>query len=73
MEYPVAQELKEKWGKKPCDHPHFEKVYYAGAFLINYACTQCGTDFTIAQKLEIDELRKKGLKRVEEVEEGLKG
>ncbi len=59
MEYNLAQKLKEDWGKKPCDHPHFEKVYYTGAFLVNYACTQCGADFTIAQKLEIEEARKK--------------
>jgi hypothetical protein len=58
MEYYLAQKLKEEWGDKPCDHPRFEKVYFTGAFLINYACTQCGADFTIAQKLEIDEMRK---------------
>ena len=59
MEYNTSQKLKEAWGKKPCDHPRFEKVYYTGAFLINYSCTQCGEDFTIAQKMEIDETRKK--------------
>jgi len=64
MEYNTVQKLKEEWGNKPCDHPRFEKVYYTGAFLINYACTQCGADFTIAQKLEIEELRKKQRHRV---------
>ena len=59
MEYNKALELKEKWGNKTCDHPHFEKVYYTGAFLITYACTQCGADFTIAQKLEIEGIRKR--------------
>jgi transposase-like protein len=59
MEYYKALKLKEEWGNKPCDHPRFEKVYYTGAFLISYVCTQCGSDFTIAQKLEIDEMRKK--------------
>ncbi len=58
MEYYQTQRLKEEWGNKPCSHPAFEKVYYTGAFLINYACTQCGADFTIAQKLGIDEERK---------------
>jgi hypothetical protein len=58
MEYYAAQKLKESWGNKPCDHPNFEKVYYAGAYLITYACTQCGSEFTIAQKLETDEVRK---------------
>ena len=51
--------LKEEWGDKPCEHPMLEKVYYAGAFLTNYACIQCGTEFTIYEKLEMDELRKK--------------
>jgi hypothetical protein len=58
MEYIVAQKLKESWGNKPCDHPHFEKEYYAGAFLINWVCTQCGKEFTIASKLELDYERK---------------
>jgi hypothetical protein len=58
MEYYAAQKLKETWGKKPCDHPRIEKEYYSGAFLINYVCIQCGQEFTIAQKLESDELRK---------------
>jgi hypothetical protein len=57
MEYYLSQKLKEDWGKKTCEHPRFEKVYYTGAFLINYSCTKCGADFTIAQKLEIEEIR----------------
>lgn len=57
MEYYEAQKLKEARGKKPCDHPAFEKVYYIGAFLITYVCTQCGSEFTISQKLEFDSNR----------------
>ena len=53
MEYNAAQKVKEEWGSKPCDHPHLEKEYYVGAFLINYVCTQCGKEFTIDQKLEL--------------------
>jgi hypothetical protein len=59
MEYYEAQKLKELWGKRPCDHPCLEKLYYTGAFLINYSCTQCGADFSIFQKLEMDKMRKK--------------
>jgi hypothetical protein len=55
MEYFAAQKLKESWGEKSCNHPHIEKEFYFGAFLINYVCTQCGKEFTIAQKLEMDE------------------
>jgi hypothetical protein len=58
MEYTEVQSLRDSWGKKPCDHPRLEKEYYVGAFLINYVCTQCGKEFTIAQKLEMYELRK---------------
>jgi hypothetical protein len=58
MEYNKALKLKEAWGDKPCLHPRFERVYYTGAFLVGYVCTTCGADFTISQKLEIDEKRK---------------
>ena len=59
MEYTVAQKVKKEWGKKECDHPHLEKEYYVGAFLINYICTSCGKEFTIAEKLEMDPLSKR--------------
>ncbi|HAM10892.1 MAG: hypothetical protein A2X05_18870 [Bacteroidetes bacterium GWE2_41_25] len=58
MEYYIAQIIKDTWGNKPCDHPHIEREYYSGAFLTNYVCVLCGKEFTIAQKLEIDEERK---------------
>ena len=62
MEYNYSLKLKEEWGDKPCDHPSFQRLYYTGAFLTVYCCTQCGKEFTIAQKLEIDEIRKAGKK-----------
>jgi len=58
MEYYAAQKVKESWGNKQCDHPHLEKEYYVGAFLINWVCTQCGKEFTVAEKMELD-LQKK--------------
>lgn len=58
MEYNDAQKVRDAWGNKPCNHPHFEKEYYVGACLINWVCTQCGKQFTIAQKLELDSKRK---------------
>ena len=58
MEYYAVQKLKETWGEKPCAHPKLEKIYYTGAFLTVYCCTQCGQEFTIAQKMEMDEIRK---------------
>ena len=59
MEYYALQKLKDEWGNKPCDHPRLEKIFYTGAFLTTYCCTQCGKEFTIAQKLERDETEKK--------------
>ena len=58
MEYNTAQKIKELWEGKPCNHPHLEEEYYLGAFLINYVCTQCGKEFSIAQKLEMDKNQK---------------
>ena len=58
MEYFATLKLREAWRNQPCVHPRLEKVYYSGAFLINYACTQCGTEFTIAQKMELSETRR---------------
>jgi transcription initiation factor IIE alpha subunit len=62
MEYYVALKVKEAWGDKPCDHPHLEKEYYSGAFLVTWVCTRCGQEFTIAQKLEMYQTRKRKLK-----------
>lgn len=59
MEYRDAIKVKEAWGAKPCDHPHLEKEYYSGAFLTNFICTQCGKEFTIPQKMDIYQQRKK--------------
>lgn len=64
MEYQVAQKVKDSWGNKPCDHPALEKEYYVGAFLINYVCIHCGKEFTIAQKLEMDETIKKDARNI---------
>jgi Fe2+ or Zn2+ uptake regulation protein len=59
MEYNVVRKLEVSWGNKLCDHPRLEKEYYAGAFLVSYVCVQCGKEFTIPQKLEMDEIIKK--------------
>jgi len=62
MEYNDAIKLREVWGKRPCSHPRLEKLYYAGAFLVSYVCIKCGEEFTIAQKMEMDELRRQQIK-----------
>jgi len=58
MEYYVAQKVKKPGKKAPVHHPKLEKEYYAGAFLVNWICTQCGREFTIAEKLGMDQERK---------------
>jgi hypothetical protein len=58
MEYYVALRVKDAWGDKPCIHPKIEKEYYTGAYLVNYVCVQCGKEFTIAQKMEMDGAKK---------------
>ena len=64
MEFYQSQKLKEKWESKPCDHPNVEKVFYAGAFILNYSCTMCGTDFTVAEKLELETRHKDRQKQI---------
>ncbi len=59
MEYIVALNIKDEWGDKPCSHPDLEKETYAGAFLITWVCTTCGKEFTIAEKLELYQARRK--------------
>jgi isopentenyldiphosphate isomerase len=63
MEYYDSLKIKAEWGNNPCTHPFLEKEYYSGAFLITYVCTRCGSEFTIAQKMEIDAERKNSAMR----------
>jgi hypothetical protein len=55
MEYYESLKIKEQWGDKPCQHEHLEKMYYSGAFLTVYVCSKCAREFTIAEKLQMDE------------------
>jgi transposase-like protein len=59
MEYYEQQKIREKWGDKPCEHVHLEKLYYTNAFLTVYVCSDCGKEFTIAEKLDRDLKKKK--------------
>jgi hypothetical protein len=58
MEYYESLKIKEQWGDKPCQHEHLEKIYYSGAFLTVYVCSKCAREFTISEKLEMDEQAK---------------
>lgn len=65
MEYVDALKLKEEWGDKPCDHPVLVKEKYVGTFLVTWVCTTCGREFTIAEKMEMYQQRKKN-RRIKE-------
>jgi hypothetical protein len=59
MEYYESLKIRERWGDMPCKHEHLEKLYYAGAFLTVYVCSECAREFSIAEKLEMQEKKKK--------------
>lgn len=50
IQFEEANELREKWGDKPCPHPSLTKEYYLSAQTGDYICTQCGTVFTKEEK-----------------------
>jgi hypothetical protein len=63
MEFYEAQKINKKWGNKPCEHIHLEKMYYGGAFLTVYACSECGREFTISEMLDMKESRRSASKK----------
>jgi hypothetical protein len=71
MEYNIVLKIKESWGGRSCDHPRLEKEYYAGAFLVTYVCVQCGKEFTIPQKLELFETRKRSARERSDGNKGI--
>lgn len=42
MKLEEANERREMWGDKPCNHPSLEKEYYMGSQTGDYVCTICG-------------------------------
>ena len=57
-----AEELRQLWGNKPCDHPSFEKETFPATRATewleiktgDYVCTQCGMSFTKEEKENIE-------------------
>ena len=43
MQSKDANELRKKWGKKPCTHPKIDRLYDLGSH-DGYVCTQCGEE-----------------------------
>lgn len=42
MQYDKAEELRIRWGRKPCPHPAWEKEEYLSSLTGEKVCTQCG-------------------------------
>ena len=40
-----AQELRDKWGNKDCDHPRIGKEFYRESPTGDYCCITCGENF----------------------------
>jgi hypothetical protein len=53
MKQKRAQELREAWGNKPCEHPQLAKLYDMGVPTGSFACIQCGTVFSFREKAEL--------------------
>lgn len=53
-----ADELREGWGDRPCDHPQLAKVYDLGAHTGSFACTSCGRLFSFREKAELAAARR---------------
>ncbi len=42
MQAKDAEELRRRWGRKPCTHPKIVKEYDLSAATGDYVCTTCG-------------------------------
>ena len=42
MQVTQSEELRRRWGGKVCLHPRFEKEYFLGTPVGQYACVVCG-------------------------------
>jgi hypothetical protein len=56
MQWKDAEQLREIWGDKPCDHPDYDKEYYLGADTMDKVCTQCGQ---VLSSEEIEEIKRR--------------
>jgi hypothetical protein len=53
MKQKRAQELREAWGDRRCEHPQLAKLYDLGAHTGSFACTRCGKVFSFREKAEL--------------------
>lgn len=41
-----SEKLRERWGDKPCDHPHLVKERIMGMDTMDKVCDTCGSVFS---------------------------
>ena len=56
MQFDEAIRLRESWQGKSCNHLSIEKEYYLGSDTMDYICSQCGKEFTLAEKKVIENM-----------------
>ena len=55
MDVRQANDIRKRWGGKPCAHPKLEKEDpIAGKWMGDFYCTQCGT---LGSSKEFEDLR----------------
>ena len=66
MEIKKAEQLRKKWGDKPCSHPSFEEETFPATKETewlqtktgDYVCLQCGRVFTKTEKEQFNKERR---------------
>jgi len=53
MQSKRADELRQAWNGKPCEHPAFAKRYDLGKRTGDYVCTQCGRVISFRERAEV--------------------
>ena len=61
MQMKKAQQIRNDWGDKPCDHPDFDREILLGCDTGDYICVQCGEYLTKQEREAINTKRKKQL------------
>ncbi|MEO7455124.1 MAG: hypothetical protein ABIY52_02610 [Gemmatimonadaceae bacterium] len=57
MKLKRAEELRAAWGEAPCEHAQLVKLYDQGERTGNFACAQCGKEFSFREKAELQATR----------------
>jgi hypothetical protein len=58
MQVEEAKTLRERWreqGDQHCSHLKIVKEYYRGTHTMDYVCTDCGKEFSLTEKKDIEQ------------------